>query len=85
MGNAYANYFSKTYIVCNRKKPKKKKKNTTVSLPGKTPLKTTPKSNNYHLVPAASTAGPCVTIISLVIAVLQACADEMITVYTLSD
>ena len=35
MGDVYANYFSKTYIVCYRKNAKK----ITVSVPVKTPLK----------------------------------------------
>ena len=38
MGNAYANYFNKAYIVSYRKMPKKKKI-FTVKFPGKTPLK----------------------------------------------
>ena len=53
MGHDYANYFSKTYIVCYRKVPKKKK--IAVSVPGKTPvkLKNAPnRSNNFHPVPA---------------------------------
>ena len=51
-GHAYANYFSKAYIVSDRKMPKKKKKkkerkkkekkkNIPVRFPDKTPLKLT--------------------------------------------
>ena len=59
MGHAYANYFSKTHIVCYTKMQKK----ITVLFPGKTPLKlkNTPKTNNFNPVPAAGTAGPCST------------------------
>ena len=80
MGHAYANYFSKTNIVCYRKMPENKK--FTVSFPGKNSVKVktspppTKKSNNFHLVPAASTAGSCPTYYYWpVIAVLQQCAD----------
>ena len=68
MGHAYANYFSKAYIVSYRKMPKQNK--LTVSFLGKTPLKLKKylkKSNNFNPVPAASTAGPCSTIIGLLL------------------
>lgn len=66
MGHAYMKYFSKTYVVYNRMMQQKN-----VSFPGKTPLKlkNTPKSNNFSSVPDASTAGPCVNILSLLLRV----------------
>ena len=79
MGHAYANYFSITYIICYRKKPKTKtktkkqktKKKITVSFPGKkclpTPHPPPPKSNNFHPVPAASTGGAYPTITGLLL------------------
>ena len=59
------------YVVekCQKKKKKKKKEiqKFSVSFPSKTPLKLKyPKeSNNFHLVPPASIADPCPTIIGL--------------------
>ena len=47
----------------------KNAKKITVLFPGKTPLKlkNTPKTNNFNPVHAASTAGPCSTIIALLL------------------
>ena len=70
----------KTYIVCYRKMPKKQKfhhlfaEKTPFNVkqlppppppPQKKKKKKKKKSNNFHAVPAASTAGPCPTIIGL--------------------
>ena len=66
IGHAYANYFSKAYIVSYRKMSKQNK--FTVSFLGKIPLKLKKylkESNNYTPVPATSTADPCPTIIGL--------------------
>ena len=61
-GACSCNYFIKTQIVCYRKMPKNKK--LTVSFPGKTMLKfkknaKKKKSNTFHSVHSATTAGPC--------------------------
>ena len=63
MGYAYANYLSKSYIVSYRKM--QEKKNFTVSFPGKPPLKF--KKNTPKTKPAGSTAGPCPTVIGLLL------------------
>ena len=75
-GLAYANYFSKVYIVSYRKMPKQNK--FTVSFLGKIPLKLKiclKQLNNFNPIPATSTAGPWP-----VIAILQLCAEGMATV-----
>ena len=69
MGHANASYFSKTYIVCYRKMPKTSQKfrrfvswHNSVKAKKNTPQ----KSNNIDSVPAASTAGPCPTIMHVI-------------------
>ena len=63
MGYAYANYFSKTFIVCYRKMPKK----SPFHFLAKPPLKLKKNQTIFHPVPTASTAGPCPTIIGLLL------------------
>ena len=67
MGHAYANYFSKTYIVCYRKNAPKSK-NFTISFPGKTPLKLKqmPKKNQTITIPHLLKAQPTIALLLLV-------------------
>ena len=69
MGHAYANYFNKAYIVSYRKIPKKEKIHRLISWqnPVKIKINTPKKSDNFNPVPAASSADPCLTILSLLL------------------